>query len=128
LLFIFIFQLCFTEDIPGVVEHSIDNYQEFLIQWGCPAGKFPKDEYITSFSPDGFDMTFINSREVKEKEKYIPQIRNAEIIKIEREDKPDCLQLKLTGCNILNPVIKKCKLNFGFPFCRDEEKYQVLSF
>jgi hypothetical protein len=99
-----------------------------LIEWGSPAGKFPKGEYKTIADPQGFEVTFFISREVKEKEKYIPQIRHAEIIKIEREDKPDRLQLKLTGRNILNPVIKKCEFNFGFPFCRDEEKYQVLSF
>ena len=116
-----------TENALGELEHSVDSYERYLTEWGTPAGQFEKfGEFIPFTTPDGFENPVFVPRVVKEKELFKPLIRDAELLRIKAADgKPERLQLKLSGDNLLYPAIKECQFNLGFPFAKDETKYQV---
>jgi len=100
-----------------------------LKEWGTPAGKFEKaGSFVYLTGQDGFDVPVFVPRTVQEKELFKPKITDAELLRIKAADgKPDRLQLKLTGHNLLYPALHKCEFNLGFPFAKDDKRYQVRS-
>ena len=117
-------KLCFSDEAPCVVEHSVHHYEDCLTLWGTPAGMFPS-VIFTDHIVDGYVYQTSVLREVSEKKCYTPEIQDAELIKVFCEEKGERLQLRLTGPNLFHAVLDKCDFHFGFPFAKNPEKFQV---
>ena len=119
-------KLCFSDETPCVVEHSVNHYEVSLSSWGTPAGMFPSVIFNEHFdSEHSMQVQDPILRKVSEKKCYTPEIQDAELIKVFCEEKGERLQLRLTGPNLFHVVLDKCDFHFGFPFAKNPEKFQV---
>jgi hypothetical protein len=110
-----------ASDIP--VYHAVENYADFVAEWGELVGTFPTMTDITRIMQGEVIIDMI-PRNVEMKAKYLPEITSAELVRVQSHDR-DILRLRLTGYNLFNHVLELCSFDFGFPFGTKEESVIV---